>query len=158
MPTGPRPGGRRPRTPKALQRFIEEGTTAVAERAPSPEDLTTPTVLGDNEAPAPVVPPPPEPVSPAYIGPDVDPWAVLRKELSPTALAALEQVTGKAPVAPGTAPWYECWDVGEGRPTGHPPFQGFVKPGQHVYCPNVDDNGVTCGRRTVKPLEGYVPA
>lgn len=150
---------------------MNEGIAQVAERAP------TPTELADNEPPAPGHSPPPEPVptptnTPVhadevfvaatlpprnYTGPEVDPWAVLRKELSPVALAALEQVTGKKDAAPGTAPWYECWDVVEGRPTGHPPFQGFVKPGQHVYCPFVDERTGACGRKTVRPLENYVP-
>lgn len=129
---------------------MNEGIAQVAERAP------TPTELADNEPPAPGHSPPPEPV-PSYTGPEVDPWAVLRKELSPVALAALEQVTGKKEAAPGTAPWYECWDVVEGRPTGHPAFQGFVKPGQHVYCPFVDERTGACGRKTVRPLENYVP-
>jgi hypothetical protein len=153
MASGVRPGGRRPRTPKALADFIEKGATAVMDKAPSPAELM------DNEPPAPVHLPLPEPVStPLYTGPEQDPWEILRHNLPPEAIAALEQVTGKKDPGPGNAPWYECWDVNEGRPTGHPPFQGFVKPGQHVYCPYVDDVRGTCGRKTVRPLENYKPA
>lgn len=118
--------------------------------------------MQDNKPPAPVSPLLPEsaPVSKplTYEGPKLDPWAVLRRELSPEALAALEQVTGTAPADPTDAPWFECWDVHEGRPTGHPAFQAIVKPGQHVFCPFVSEVSGTCGRKTVRPLEHYVPA
>lgn len=86
-----------------------------------------------------------------YEAPVTDPWEVLRRNLPPDALEALERVTGKTAPGIGNAPWYECWDVAEGRPTGHPHFQGVTKPGQHVYCP-------VCQRKTVMPLENYVPA
>jgi hypothetical protein len=152
MATGIRPGGHRTRTPRQLAKFIEEGVPAVLDRAPSPTELAyteVPVAAGTPTPPAaPVV----------YQGPEQDPWETLRRNLPPEAIAALEQVTGKPAVGAGNAPWYECWDVMEGRPTGHPPFQGFVKPGQHVYCPYINEKNVTCGRKTVKPLEGYVPA
>jgi hypothetical protein len=148
MATGIRPGGRRHPNSKALEKFVNEGI-ATMEKAPSPaqlRDTETPVAVAPSPAPAPL-----------YTGPEVDPWEILKRNLPPEAIAALEQVTGKKEPGPGNAPWYECWDVNEGRPTGHPPFQGFVKPGQHVYCPFITDQGVSCGRKTVKPLEGYVP-
>jgi hypothetical protein len=172
MATGVRPGGRK-RTPRALANFINEGVPDHMVKAPSPAELEvmpsdhvavarqriTPAPLEDNEAPAAVAPSPPAaPVTPAYRAPETDPWEILKRNLPPEAIAALEQVTGKPAAGAGNAPWYECWDVSEGRPTGHPPFQGFVKPGQHVFCPFVDPLLGTCGRKTVKPLENYVPA
>jgi hypothetical protein len=147
--SGVRPGGRQhPRTPQNIAEFITKGVEQ----------------MEHTETPTPVVSPPPEPVTRpvskplTYEGPKLDPWDILRRELSPEALAALELVTGRAPENPGDAPWFECWDVREGRPSGHPPSQAIVKPGQHVYCPFVNAEGVTCGQKTVQPLEHYVPA
>lgn len=130
-----RPGGRRTRTPGNIAKFVTQGAEQVA------------TEISAHQAQ--VVE---RPVSKQiYEAPVTDPWDVLRRNLPPEALAALEQVTGKPAPGPGNAPWYECWDVAEGRPTGHPNFQGITKPGQHVYCP-------VCQRKTVMPLENYVPA
>jgi hypothetical protein len=167
------PFRRRPRTPRNIAKFITEGVNQVKAEQASTADLDAadhyaraprPEELEDPLPPLPTPEPEPEPVAvrpqsaPTYRAPDVDPWEVLRRSLPPEALAALEQVTGKPQMGAGNAPWFECWDVLEGRPTGHPPFQAFVKPGQHVYCPWVDDVTGTCGRKTVKPLENYIPA
>jgi hypothetical protein len=170
------PFRRRPRTPRNIAKFITEGVNQVKAEQASTADLDAadhyaraprPEELEDPLPPLPPLPTPepePEPVAvrpqsaPTYRAPDVDPWEILRRSLPPEALAALEQVTGKPQMGAGNAPWFECWDVLEGRPTGHPPFQAFVKPGQHVYCPWVDDVTGTCGRKTVKPLENYIPA
>jgi hypothetical protein len=164
-PKGPRPGGRNhPRTPQNIAKFIAQGVEASAtgsagnpsNRAPSPSELTE-EVMPDNRnlAPAiteqaPVISPLPEPV-PVYKAPKQDPWEILKRSLPAEALAALEEVTGKAKEpAPGNAPWFRCYDTREGRPSGHPDFQAIVKPGQHVYCP-------VCSEHTVMPLENYVP-
>ena len=162
-PKGPRPGGRNhPRTPQNIANFVKQGVEQVQneQKAPSPSELTvTPhdEVIGmhpaEFEGPVQAIS-----QSPVYQAPKQDPWEILKRSLPPEALAALEEVTGKAKEpAPGNAPWFRCYDVREGRPSGHPDFQAIVKPGQHVFCPYVGEDGVACGRHTVMPLENYVP-
>lgn len=166
MASGVRPGGRQhPRTPANLAKFIKEGAAA-----PSPQQLAEPEPIRDDISEVLMAPimqeiEKLEPVSrprtlpTTYEGPKLDPWQILRNSLPPEALAALEEVTGHSSApGPGDAPWFRCYDVAEGRPSGHPDFQAIVKPGQHVYCPYVDPVTGTCGRKTVMPLENYVPA